>query len=182
MYLNNSQTKRLQIKALSHEDDRKWEAFFINNPSLPFLGIDLSPTPEEQAKSWIQYQLDRYESGRYGHHALLKKESGEFIGQCGLLTQEINGEEVLEIGYHILPKYWGNGFATEAAIKFRDYAFESNLCEGLVSIIDIRNIASQKVAEKNGMKRGPQVSYHGLEVYVYEITREEWLCLKGAKQ
>lgn len=177
MYLNNSKTKRLQIKALTHDDDVKWEKFFINNPSLPFLGIDLSPTPKDQAKRWIQYQLDRYELGRYGHHALIDKETGDFIGQCGLLTQEINGKEVLEVGYHILPKYWGKGFATEAAIKFRNHAFESNLCERLVSIIDIRNIASQKVAEKNGMKRGQRIFYHGLEVYVYEISKEEWLDL-----
>ena len=175
MYLNKTHTKRLQIKALTKEDSEVWKEFFIDNPSLPYLGIDLSPTAEEQAQRWIQYQLDRYESGRYGHHALLDKETGEFIGQCGLLTQEINGEEVLEVGYHILPKYWGKGYATEAAKYFKDYAFENNLCERLVSIIDVRNIASQKVACKNGMNRGTQIKYYDLDVFVYEISKEDWI-------
>lgn len=179
MYPFNRTTSRLQIRALRKEDSSWWQEFFQNNPSLPFLGIDLSPGPEEQAKSWIQYQLDRYDSGRFGHHALIEKASGEFIGQCGLLSQEINGQQVLEVGYHILPKYWGKGYATEAAMKFRDYAFESDLCEQLVSIIDTRNVASQRVAEKNGMRRGDQVSYHGLDVFVYTIDRERWLELKS---
>jgi len=174
MYLDKSTTKRLNIKALTKSDCICWERFFENNPSLPYLGIDLSLSNEEQASSWIQYQLDRYQSGRYGHHALWNKNTGEFIGQCGLLTQEINGAEVLEVGYHILPKYWGKGYASEAAQKFRNFAFESNLCENLVSIIDIRNIASQKVAKKNGMKKDIQIKYFGLDVYVYKITKEEW--------
>jgi len=178
MYLNNASTNRLKIHALTINDSSNWECFFENNPLLPYLGIDLSLSNEEQATSWIQFQLDRYKSGRFGHHALWDKSSNEFIGQCGLLTQEINGVEVLEVGYHILPKYWGNGYATEAALKFRDFAFETNLCDRLVSIIDIRNIASQKVAEKNGMKRKTQIKYHGLNVFVYEITKKDWIAKK----
>ena len=174
MYLDGHETERLLIKKLSIDDIPVWEEFFVNNPSLPYLGLDLSLSSSEQAARWIQFQLERYSIRRYGHHALIDKHTGAFIGQCGLLTQLVDGESVLEVGYHILPKYWGNGYATEAARKFRDFAFESNLCDKLVSIIDVRNIASQKVAEKNGMKKSKQVKYFNLDVFIYHISKEEW--------
>jgi len=174
MYLHGSDTKRLNIRKLDVSDISIWETFFENNNSLEYLGLDLSLDAKAQSKEWIERQLWRYENGQYGHHALLNKDSNEFIGQCGLLTQEIDGKIELEIGYHILPEYWGLGFATEAAQLFRDYAFDNNLCDSLVSIIDIRNIASQKVAEKNGMQRGKQVKYYDLDVYIYRIYKSDY--------
>ncbi len=175
MYLDGSETKRLVIRKLEISDIAVWESFFENNASLAFLGLDLSIDNKAQAKDWIERQLWRYENNKYGHHALIDKQSNTFIGQCGLLTQEIDNKIETEIGYHILPKYWGKGYATEAAKKFRDYAFSNNLCKSLISIIDIRNIASQKVAEKNGMKNTKQVRYYNLDVFVYRITRQEYL-------
>ncbi|MDE5422478.1 GNAT family N-acetyltransferase [Ancylomarina sp. DW003] len=174
MYLDGSETKRLLIRKLEVSDIPIWESFFENNPFLPFLGLDLSLDIKAQSKDWIERQLWRYENNKYGHHALIDKQTNKFIGQCGLLTQEIDNKIETEIGYHIIPEYWGKGYATEAARKFRDYAFENNLCNSLVSIIDVRNIVSQKVAEKNGMKRTKQLKYFNLDVYIYRIEREEY--------
>ena len=58
--------------------------------------------------------------------------------------------------------------------KGRDYAFEKNLCNSLISIIDVRNIASQKVAEKIGMRRIKQVKYYSLDVDIYRIVKDEF--------
>ncbi|TAJ12794.1 N-acetyltransferase [Marinilabiliaceae bacterium JC017] len=174
MYLDGAETNRLLIRKLEPSDIAIWETFFENNNSLPFLGLDLTMDNKAQAKDWIERQLWRYENNKYGHHALIDKQTNKFIGQCGLLTQEINHQTAIEIGYHILPEYWGMGYATEAAKKFRDYAFENNLSDSLISIIDVRNIASQKVAEKIKMKRDKQASYFNLDVYIYRIDKEEW--------
>ncbi|WP_445589469.1 GNAT family N-acetyltransferase [Sunxiuqinia sp. A32] len=171
MYLDGAETERLRIRKLELSDIAIWESFFENNDYLPYLGLDLSSDKKAQAKEWIEIQLRRYQEKRYGHHALIDKQTNQFIGQCGLLTQEIDGKTEIEIGYHILPAYWGKGYATEAANKFRDYAFQNNLCNSLISIIDIRNIASQKVAEKNGMRKTRQIKYHGLDVFIYRIDK-----------
>lgn len=174
MYLDGTETNRLLIRKLELSDIAIWETFFENNSSLPFLGLDLTMTNKAQAKNWIERQLWRYENNKYGHHALIDKQTNKFIGQCGLLTQEINNQTAIEIGYHILPEYWGMGYATEAAKTFRDYAFENNLSDSLVSIIDVRNIASQKVAEKIKMKRDKQATYYNLDVYIYRIDKDEY--------
>lgn len=157
------------------------ERFFIHNPSLPYLGIDLNKTPEEIANDWINFQFKRYAEKRYGHHALIKKDTGEFIGMCGLLTQNVEDKQEIEIGYSLLPKYWGFGYATEAAIFFRDFGFSKENLDHIISIIDIRNMASQNVAEKNGMKRIRQIKYYNLDVYIYQITKIEWKKLATKK-
>jgi RimJ/RimL family protein N-acetyltransferase len=174
MYLDGSETSRLWIRKLEVSDRTIWESFFENNPSLPFLGLNLALDKKDQSIDWIEWQLRRYEQHKFGHHALIDKKSNRFIGQCGLLTQEIDNQTEIELGYHILPDYWGKGYATEAATKFWDYAFENDVCDSLISIIDIRNKASQKVAEKLGMKNIKQVAYHTLNVFLYRIDKADY--------
>lgn len=174
MYLNGASTSRLEIRPLKLSDIPVWETFFENNPSLPYLGLNLRLNKRDQSTSWVKRQLERYDKGLYGHHALIHKESKKFIGQCGLLRQEIEGKKELEIGYHILPQYWGKGYATEAALKFRDYAFENKLNDTLISVIDIRNIASQNVARKIGMQKGEQIRCFNLDVLIFRIQISEW--------
>jgi len=169
MYLNGVETDRLKIRSLELSDIPIWEIFFENNPSLPFLGLDLSLDNKQQSKAWIKRQLERYATNLYGHHALILKETNEFVGQCGLLAQTVDGIKEIEIGYHVLPKYWGNGFATESAIQFRDYAFKKKISDSLISVIDIRNIASQNVAKKLGMLKDKQTKLFGLDVFIYRI-------------
>ncbi len=172
MYLEGAETKRLKIRALTKSDIDDWMRFFENNPNLKYLGLDNNPDSKYQAEQWIQMQLSRYEENRYGHHALIDKHNGRFIGQCGLLSQEVEGKTEIEVGYHILPEFWGLGFATEASSKFIDYAFENKLSESIISIIDVRNKASQKVAVKNGMTMEKQIEMYGLKVLIYRIINK----------
>ena len=177
MYANGKTTDRLLIRNLEESDIVLWKEFFIDNPSLSYLGIDINKSPEQNAREWIEMQFKRYEENRYGHHALMDKESGEFVGMCGLLTQIVEEKKEIEIGYSILPRFWGKGYASEAAQFFRDFGFEHEKLDRIISIIDIRNIASQKVAEKNGMTKNRQIKYYDLDVFIYQIIFDEWKVL-----
>ena len=91
-----------------------------------------------------------------------------------MLTQEVDNIIEIEVGYHIFKKYWGKGFAPEAAKLFIDYAFENDLTNSVISVIDVGNIKSQKVAEKNGLTREKQTKYSdGEDVYIYRITNNK---------
>ncbi len=179
MYAHGKTTDRLLIRKLEESDIDSWKDFFIDNPSLPYLGIDEILSPEKNAREWIEMQFKRYEENRYGHHALVNKDTGEFVGMCGLLTQTIEGKQEIEIGYSLLPKHWGKGYASEASQFFRDYGFEHENLNHIISVIDIRNTASQKVAVRNGMMIDRQIKYWDLDVYIYQITKEEWTILKS---
>ncbi len=179
MYAHGKNTDRLLIRKLEESDIDLWKEFFINNPSLPYMGIDESKTAYENAKEWIELQFKRYAEKRYGHHALVTKDTNEFIGMCGLLTQTIEDKTEIEIGYSLLQKFWGRGYASEAALFFRDIGFEQENLDHLISVIDIRNIASQKVAVRNGMMIDRQIKYYDLDVYIYQITKSEWQNFKS---
>ena len=133
-YPENLKTERLITKFLSLTDVMEWSLFFRHPEAIRFLFIEslgLS-SDEAVAQSMIQKQLDRYQDKRYGLQNLIHRESGLFIGCCGLLVQEVNGNQEVEVGYHIFPTYWGQGYATEAAKCFIDFAFKSTkLCIAL---------------------------------------------------
>ena len=83
---------------------------------------------------------------------MIEKGSGELIGQCGLTYQEFNGQQVPEIGYLLRAEYWHKGYATEAAIACKEYAFNILNFDKVYSIIRDTNIPSQKVALRNDMR------------------------------
>lgn len=104
--------------------------------------------------------------------ALVEKETNVLVGWCGLLVQVVDGKEELEVGYSLLPAYWGKGYATEASRRCLELAFENQLAESLISIIQIHNTPSQRVAERNGLIRERQTTYHGNPVFIYRIERK----------
>ncbi|MBL0044007.1 MAG: GNAT family N-acetyltransferase [Flavobacteriales bacterium] len=83
---------------------------------------------EADVEPWLAYQWSfvRYERDGSGLHALELLGTGEFVGLCGLLTQEVDGKMELEIGYHLLPGQWHKGFATEAAVFCKAFAREKH--------------------------------------------------------
>lgn len=106
---------------------------------------------EQETVMWMQKQLQRYKDFGFGLWAVVQKESGEMIGQCGITMQEYNNMMVPEVGYLLAYKHWHKGYAIEAATACRDYGFRTLHFDAIYSIIRDNNIASQKVAIKNGM-------------------------------
>jgi len=168
------QTERLETTLLTLDDVKAWAEFFKHPEAIRFLFIEslgLS-SDEAVAQHMIQKQLDRYQDKRYGLQKLIHRESGLFIGCCGLLVQEVNGNQEVEVGYHIFPTYWGQGYATEAAKCFIDFAFNQPQITSLISIIDEDNVASIRVAEKNGLTLDSSTRWINNEpVGIYRINR-----------
>ncbi|MDE7247140.1 MAG: GNAT family N-acetyltransferase, partial [Lachnospiraceae bacterium] len=106
---------------------------------------------DEETKEWLDRQLSRYRKWGFGLWAVILKETGEMIGQCGLTMQPWKDEEVLEIGYLFRRQYWHQGYAAEAAAACKKYAFETLRRKEVCSIIRDTNTASQNVALRNGM-------------------------------
>lgn len=173
-YLEERETDRLIIRPLEKSDCLVWQEFTMDETATKFFPDDWKLKPEK-SEEWIALQLERYRENRYGLQALILKKSGEFVGQCGLLTQTIEDRNELEIGYHLIPRYWGNGYATESAGEFKKMGFENHLAESLISIIDTGNISSQKVAQRNGMMKETRTRFMGMDVYIYRIRLEEYM-------
>lgn len=106
----------------------------------------------EEAQAWMNRQFKRYAECGFGLWAVVLKETNEMIGQCGLTMQGWREKELLEIGYLFQKAYWHNGYATEAAIACKEYAFSVLNANSVYSIIRNTHTASQNVASRNGMK------------------------------
>ena len=106
----------------------------------------------EEAKDWMNRHFRRYTEYGFGLWAVVLKETNEMIGQCGLTMQSWRERELLEIGYLFQKAYWHKGYATEAAVACKEYAFSVLNANSVYSIIRDKHIASQNVAVRNGMK------------------------------
>ena len=130
---------------------------------------------DEEVQAWLERQFMRYETLGFGLWAVVLKESGEMIGQCGLTVQPWNGEEVLEIGYLFERKHWHHGYATEAAQACKHYAFEQLNAPEVCSIIRDSNTASQNVAIRNGMDIADTWTkhYRGVDMLHYRYVAKK---------
>lgn len=106
---------------------------------------------DEEVQGWLDRQLARYWQDGVGLYAVVLKQTGVMIGQCGLTIQETPSGKVLEIGYLFKKAYHHHGYATEAAAACKEYAFRTLGAERVCSIIRDGNVASQNVAIRNGM-------------------------------
>ena len=107
---------------------------------------------DQEAQAWLDKQLNRYQTYHFGLWAMIRKDTQEWIGQCGITMQAYKDQEVPEIGYLLQRRYWHQGYATEAAIACREYGFNTLQFPALYSIIRDTNQASQRVALRNGMQ------------------------------
>ncbi|WP_242202718.1 GNAT family N-acetyltransferase [Aestuariivivens insulae] len=138
-------------------------------------------SPETACENWYKKQFHRYQNDLGGMNALIERATGKLIGHCGLLIQNVDEKQELEIGYSLLPKFWNKGFATESAKKCRDFAFENNFSDTLISIISLTNKPSKRVAIKNGMKTDKVTIYNKNKVNIFRIYKSEWNKLKTRK-
>jgi [ribosomal protein S5]-alanine N-acetyltransferase len=96
-------------------------------------------------------RLERYGGWEREHGytlwAVVERESGRLVGDCGMIPLEGHGPEV-ELGYRFDREHWGRGYATEAAVAVRDLGFDRFGLERIYVDVHLDNAASQNVARK----------------------------------
>ena len=167
------ETPRLVLRHLVLDDLRELFALY-SDPEIrryfPEGVLSLEETREE-----LEWFLDGHpEHPKLGLWAAIHKESGKFIGRCGLLPWEIEGRLEVEIAYLLDKAFWGQGLASEAARGILDYAFETLNLARLICLIDPHNLASRKVAERIGMtleRRVDGIAGDNFPTLIYSISR-----------
>ncbi len=178
--LTGEETDRLKFRLLEQDDFGVWINLFKDDKTAGgFLGMADLTTPQAQCERWFEICQNRYKNDIGGMNVLIDKSTNQLVGQCGLLIQDVDNIKELEVGYSILPKYWGKGYATEAAMKCRDFAFSNSFTDSLISIIHIDNTKSEKVAIRNGMTKTKRSVYKDMPVNIFRINRSEWAKIKS---
>ena len=174
MFVENMETERLRLRRLTENDLDALTNYFNTSNATVYLNINTNVEPRKLAEDWLTMQIRRYQAAQCGLHAIELKTTGEMIGQSGLVWQFVDGIPKWEVGYHLMPRYWGNGYATEAAMACRDFCFHNEMAETLISLIHPQNAKSVAVALRNGMTYWKQTSFKGNDCNVFRIRREDW--------
>lgn len=167
LYEDRLETQRISTRFLNRYDVELWAEFFQDDEAFEFLLKRNGKTNLEMSDDWIKRQLQRYESGAFGLQAIIDRKSKKMVGQCGLLLQKIDNKLEIEVGYHVIKKYWGMGYAVESAQLFVDFAIENQLAQSVIAMIHPNNLKSIRVAEKINMKYDFETEFNDETVKVY---------------
>jgi len=167
------ETERLILRPLVETDA---DAIYAMRNDADVMRYIREPQNRAESVNWIELVSSRWATEQIGFCAVLEKSSGEFAGWCGLWQLKETGET--EVGYAVAKKFWGKGYATEAATEFLHYAFEQLQSEKIVAVAQPENAASRRVMEKLGMRYDYTGEFYGRDLVHYSIARQEFLCLK----
>jgi RimJ/RimL family protein N-acetyltransferase len=142
-------TTRLRFREMSQADLDDM-ADLLGDPKV--MEFYTAPKSRDDAARWIAWNQDNYATHGFGLW-IVETHAGQFVGDCGLTWQDVNGVPMLEVGYHVRATCHGQGYATEAAAACRDFARTELGAAELVAIVHPDNIASERVAQKIGMTR-----------------------------
>ena len=166
------ETRRLFLRELKYEDVEDLHIIFSDQQSMKHYP---RPFTLQETNNWIHWNLKNYAEFGFGLWGVVLKENNKLIGDCGITMQNINGIMEPEIGYHINKNYINNGYATEAAQACRNYSFEVLKLRKIYSYMKHKNLASIKVAVKNGMKLIDETKdKKNGKTRIYAITLDEY--------
>ncbi|WP_054708283.1 GNAT family N-acetyltransferase [Bacillus sp. JCM 19041] len=157
-------TERLTLREMNKSDVGHLLNIFSDPEAMKYYP---STKDEKQTMDWIDWTLANYNQYGVGLWIVEDKMTGAFLGQCGIVPQEIDGKIEMEIGYLFVRSVWGNGYATEAALACKNYGFEQMKLNKIISLPDVNNLPSIKVAERIGMSIEKTIEKWGKEVHVY---------------
>jgi [ribosomal protein S5]-alanine N-acetyltransferase len=167
-------TPRLILRELLPSDDKGMFELDSDPEVMRYIGVKPFDTIE-QSREVIEMVRQQYIDNGIGRWAVIEKSTNDFIGWAGLklVTKETNGHtNFYDLGYRLIRRHWGKGFATEAARASLAYGFDTMKLHTICATADMENTASRNVLEKVGMKYINTFDDEGFAVGWYEIMRK----------
>ena len=163
------ETERLVLREFRESDTDAYAEMLADPEVMRFLG-----KPMSRAEAWrnMAMMLGHWRLRGYGFWAVEEREGGELVGRVGLWRPE--GWPGLEGGWTLRRRFWGRGYATEAARASVEYAFAELNQTRVISLIAPDNAASIRVALRLGERPEGEWEVFGTRVIVYAVGRQEW--------
>ncbi|GAA4728857.1 GNAT family N-acetyltransferase [Phytohabitans rumicis] len=163
-------TPRLTFREMT-ADDLEDMAALLGDPDV--MRYYPRPKGRDEALGWIHWNQGLYRQEGFGLWVLTLRATGEFVGDCGLTPQNVEGTVDIEVGYRVRAHLQGRGYASEAAAACRDHARDALGVQRLIAIIHPANVPSQRVAEKIGLRheRDALVKTGPVRVYAAALGR-----------
>jgi RimJ/RimL family protein N-acetyltransferase len=165
-------TPQLILRELEISDE---QAFFKLTSDVEVMRFSFSgPRTLEQSNEILKDFRASYLKHGLGKWGVFRKETFEFIGYCGLMLDQVQGQLQWEVGFRFFPAYWNRGYATEAATLALKIGFARGV-DTIVGFSEPRNKASIQVLKKLGMEYNGLFLYNEHEMELYHLQRENFL-------
>lgn len=162
-------TPRLGIRNLTLEDQEALVPILSDEEVMQYS--TRGPISKEKIITWLNDTIAEYNSPGFSVWAIILKNENQLIGYCGIRPIEIDGRTEIEIAFRLAKAYWNQGYAFEAALACKEYAFNQLAINRIIAIIDPRNERSINVADKLGMAYEKDSIYKGIPVRVYRLDK-----------
>jgi len=161
-----AQTKRLTIREFSSDEIET----YLDHVTHPQVAQYISKKSREERILIFNNALLNYaQTKAFGIWGVFNNDN-EFIGSC-LLRPFFDENEVLELGYTIAPKHWGQGIATEVVKVITGYGLSNTNINAIVACTDLPNLASQRVLLKTGFEQEANSTAYGIELAFFRLPR-----------
>lgn len=160
------ETEHLLFRPLAAFDLDDLAKLYADAEVMRFLG---GPRSRDEVERVLNRYIKDYEIDGHSFFATILKSDQRFIGQCGLLNQEVEGQAEIELGYVLARPYWQHGLAIEGIQALKDYGLQQLGFPRLVSLIPPDNRASIYIAEKIGMHYERDVQQWGQNFSLYMV-------------
>ncbi len=157
-------TDRIRFRAYEPEDFDDVVRMFSDLQARRFYPEMDKP---ENNRRWIEWNLNNYHERGFGLWVIEDPHSGQFLGDCGLSFQPVEGAQVLELGYHLVERHRGHGLVTEAGQQCLSYGFNVLATETICSLVHPENLASKAVAERLHPHRRTYLKPDGTERLIF---------------
>ena len=157
------QTDRLWLREFTMDDLEPLTAMHLDPEVCRFIGLRTPEQTLNSLKEWIA----AYSSLGFAKWAVVLRESGEFIGRCGMTFETYEGISEPELGWTFARAHWGHGYATEAAAAAMKHWFDGLRFRRIISLIDPQNLPSERVALRIGMSLDRQVQWKSKPANLY---------------
>lgn len=169
--MESMQSERL-IFRLYTPQDKQFSISLLTDAEV-MKHVDEGVLSYDAANALFEKMMGLYEQGVDTIWAVFEKESGDFVGHATMRPASFNAEE-WEIGYVLVKKYWGKGFATEIACRVLEHGFRNLGFDEIFAGVDDDHPASIHVLEKAGM-RFNRYEYDAKGRYsIYSVTRADF--------
>jgi RimJ/RimL family protein N-acetyltransferase len=164
------ETERLRLRPFRRSDFEDYAALNADPEVLHYLGSGSQVW--DRGRSWrhLAFLIGHWQLGGAGMWALEHRETGAFMGSVGFSTPD--GWPGFELAWKLARRWWGHGYATEAARAALAHAFTVLERDHVISLIQPENRASIRVAEKIGERLEGRIDHGGREMLCYGLDRE----------
>ncbi|WP_051469972.1 GNAT family N-acetyltransferase [Fischerella sp. PCC 9605] len=158
------ETQRLRGERISESHWQLWLNMGSNAEVMATLGGTWN-----QEKAWekMKWNCEQWECYRHGQWVFFEKETGTFVGRGGIRRVTVNRNEEVELGYALMPKFWGKGLAVEIGKKILSIAFDQFCYPSMVCYTLVTNQSSERVMQKIGFSFEENIMHAGMPHVLY---------------